>query len=146
MSPPVIVPVAGGKGRVKIAVIATGPFVQTFVSMSCSLIMYYCQYLPLIVCPSPWMSLWAFFFSVPLSILLSLSSLTLFCFELLCVAVLSYLASSLDLLFTVNLCLVSIKYKNPKNIFFTFHSWKYTCKSWKLITLNKILIHDSKRN
>jgi hypothetical protein len=119
MSPPVIVPVAGGKGCVKIAVIATGPFVQTFGSMSCSLIMYYCQYLPVIVCPSPSLSLWAFFFSVPLSILLSLSSLTLFCFVLPCVALLSYLASSLDLLFTVNLCLVSIKYKNQE-IFFYF--------------------------
>jgi hypothetical protein len=43
MSSPVIVPVAGGKGRVKIAVIATGSLVQTFGSVSCSLIMYYCS-------------------------------------------------------------------------------------------------------
>jgi hypothetical protein len=65
-------------------------------------------------------SLGFFLFSPTLYILLSLSSLTLFCFVLLCVAVHSYLASSLDLLFTVNLCLVSIKYKNPKNICLLF--------------------------
>jgi hypothetical protein len=50
-------------------------------------------------------------FSPTLYLLLSLSFLTLFCFALLCVAVLSHLTSSLYLLFTVNLCLVSIKYK-----------------------------------
>jgi hypothetical protein len=88
------------------------------------------------------MSLSAFFFSVSLSIFLSLSSLTLFCFVLHGDAALSYLTSSLYLLLSVNLRLVSIKYKNPKNIFLLFTVGNIPV----FITLNKNLLHDLKRN
>ncbi len=81
---------------------------------------------------------WLFFCSVPLSIPLFLLYLSYF-FILLSdfsrpVSLLFLTCMRpLSLLFTVNLCLVRTKYK-------------YTYKSWKFITLNKILITWSQKD